>query len=152
VQLAQQALKPLAKRTLREIRRDATMSNFVFVLDTEKRPLTSCTAGVARSLLKAGKAAIYRRYPFTLILSKTVAASPKPLELKLDPGSKVTGIAIKQGNKVIFGAELQHRGHQMVLCRASGSFDIATTNGRVAGISHKYCKPIHKKDGYSYGF
>jgi len=39
-----------------------------------------------------------------------------------------------------------------VLCRASGSFDIATTDGRVAGISHKYCKPIHKKDGYSYGF
>jgi hypothetical protein len=39
-----------------------------------------------------------------------------------------------------------------VLCRASGSFDIATTTGRVAGISYKYCKPIHKKDGYSYGF
>jgi 5-methylcytosine-specific restriction endonuclease McrA len=39
-----------------------------------------------------------------------------------------------------------------VLCRASGSFDIVTTTGRVAGISHKYCRPIHKKDGYSYGF
>lgn len=39
-----------------------------------------------------------------------------------------------------------------VLCRASGSFDISTTDRRVAGISHKYCKPIHKKDGYSYGF
>jgi 5-methylcytosine-specific restriction endonuclease McrA len=39
-----------------------------------------------------------------------------------------------------------------VLCRASGSFDIATTTRRVAGISHKYCNPIHKKDGYSYGF
>jgi len=39
-----------------------------------------------------------------------------------------------------------------VLCRASGSFDIATKTGRVAGISHKYCKPIHKKDGYGYAF
>jgi hypothetical protein len=39
-----------------------------------------------------------------------------------------------------------------ILCRASGSFDIATMKGRVAGISHKYCKSIHKKDGYSYGF
>ncbi|GET38779.1 hypothetical protein MiSe_35380 [Microseira wollei NIES-4236] len=37
-----------------------------------------------------------------------------------------------------------------VLCRASGSFDIATKSGRVAGISHKYCKSIHKKDGYTY--
>ncbi|MEG4447118.1 hypothetical protein QUB47_35775 [Microcoleus sp. AT9_B5] len=39
-----------------------------------------------------------------------------------------------------------------LLCRASGSFDIVTKAGRVAGISHKYCKSIHKKDGYSYGF
>jgi 5-methylcytosine-specific restriction endonuclease McrA len=39
-----------------------------------------------------------------------------------------------------------------VLCRASGSFDIATKTGRVAGISHKYCQLIHQKDGYSYGF
>ncbi len=38
-----------------------------------------------------------------------------------------------------------------VLCRASGSFDISTKTGRVTGISHKYCSPIHKKDGYSYG-
>ena len=37
-----------------------------------------------------------------------------------------------------------------VLCRASGSFDIATQSGRVTGISHKYCQPIHKKDGYAY--
>ena len=39
-----------------------------------------------------------------------------------------------------------------VLCRASGSFDIAIKTGRVAGISHKYCQSIHKKDGYSYAF
>lgn len=37
-----------------------------------------------------------------------------------------------------------------VLCRASGSFDIATPSGRVAGISHKYCKSIQRQDGYSY--
>ena len=39
-----------------------------------------------------------------------------------------------------------------VLCRASGSFDIATKAGRIAGISYKYCLAIHKKDGYSYAF
>lgn len=37
-----------------------------------------------------------------------------------------------------------------VLCRAAGSFDITTTTGRVAGISHKYCSFIHRSDGYSY--
>lgn len=39
-----------------------------------------------------------------------------------------------------------------VLCRAKGSFDIVTKGGRISGISHKYCSPIHKKDGYSYAF
>jgi len=36
-----------------------------------------------------------------------------------------------------------------VLCRASGSFDIATSLGRVAGISYKYCTYVYKKDGYN---
>ena len=39
-----------------------------------------------------------------------------------------------------------------VLCRVSGSFDIVTTVGRVAGIGYKYCSAIYKKDGYSYEF
>ena len=89
------------------------MSNFVFVIDTNHKPLSPCKPGMARSLLKAGKAAVFRRYPFTIILHKAVEANPEPLELKLDPGSKVTGIAIKQGDKIIFGAELQHRGQQI---------------------------------------
>ena len=32
------------------------------------------------------------------------------LPLKLDPGSKTTGIALLKGDKVIWGAELTHRG------------------------------------------
>jgi len=39
-----------------------------------------------------------------------------------------------------------------VLCRASGSFDLATKSGRVAGISYKYCIHMHKKDGYNYAY
>jgi 5-methylcytosine-specific restriction endonuclease McrA len=86
------------------------MSNFVFVLDTNRKPLSPCKPGVARSLLNAGKAAVFKRFPFTIILNKEVEATPEPIELKLDPGSKVTGIALKQGDKIVFGAELTHRG------------------------------------------
>lgn len=90
------------------------MSNFVFVLDTDKRPLDPIHPGIARHLLNAGKAAVFRKYPFTLILKEARPDAPvQSLELKLDPGSKTTGIAIKQGNKIIFGAELQHRGQQI---------------------------------------
>jgi hypothetical protein len=37
-----------------------------------------------------------------------------------------------------------------VLCRASGSFDIQTEQGRVSSISHRYCQPVHRQDGYRY--
>ena len=37
-----------------------------------------------------------------------------------------------------------------VLARASGSFDLRTKGGRQAGISYRYCRPIHRNDGYSY--
>lgn len=84
--------------------------NFVLVLDTNKKPLTPCKASIARKLLNAGKAAVFRRFPFTIILKKEVTATPQPIALKLDPGSKTTGVALVQGDKVLFGAELTHRG------------------------------------------
>jgi hypothetical protein len=37
-----------------------------------------------------------------------------------------------------------------VLARASGSFDLRTKAGRQAGISYRYCRAIHRNDGYSY--
>ena len=37
-----------------------------------------------------------------------------------------------------------------VLVRASGSFDIKTRQGRVQGISHRFCTPLHRSDGYQY--
>ena len=86
------------------------MSNQIFVLDTNLKPLTPCTAGMARSLLNAGKAAVFRQYPFTIILKKEVIANPEPIEIKIDAGSKTTGLALVKDEKVIFGAELSHRG------------------------------------------
>lgn len=86
------------------------MSNFVFVIDTNKKPCDPIHPGEARQMLKRGEAAVFRRYPFTLIL-KTVSTSPtRPIQIKLDPGSKTTGIALTEGDAVIWGAELSHRG------------------------------------------
>ncbi|MDJ0746875.1 MAG: RNA-guided endonuclease IscB [Xenococcaceae cyanobacterium MO_167.B27] len=91
------------------------MSNHVFVLDINKQPLDPCTPGMARSLLKAGKAAVFRQYPFTIILKKEVAKNKdaKSCQLKLDPGSVTAGIAILQENKLIWAAELTHRGQKI---------------------------------------
>ncbi len=86
----------------------------VFVVDTNKTPLAPCHEDRARRLLKSGKAAIYRRFPFTIILKRAVENPQVPdLRVKLDPGSKTTGIAVvdDQSGKVVFAAELSHRGH-----------------------------------------
>lgn len=89
------------------------MSNFIFVLDTNRKPLSPCRPITARKLLKAAKARVFKQYPFTIILNKEVTTTPKPIQLKLDPGSKTTGIALVQENQVVFGAELTHRGQQI---------------------------------------
>lgn len=90
--------------------------SFVFVIDTEKKPLQPCHPAVARRLLRAGKAAVFRRYPFTIILKRKVShPQPSALRLKIDPGSRTTGLAIldEEKAKIVFAAELHHRGHRI---------------------------------------
>jgi len=89
------------------------MCNYVFVLDTNQKPLNPCRPVTARKLLTAGKAAVYRCYPFTIILKKSVQSETKPMELKIDPGSLTTGLALLIGEQVVWGAELEHRGSQI---------------------------------------
>src|SRR5229473_3975437 len=73
----------------------ASPLSFVFLVDTHRQPLSPVHPGRARLLLKAGKAAVLKRYPFTLLLKVAVQAPQvHPLRLKLDPGSRTTGIAI----------------------------------------------------------
>jgi RRXRR protein len=84
--------------------------NFVFVIDANKKPLSPCKPSVARRLLGLGKAAIFRRYPFVIILNKEVTEIPEPIALKIDPGSRITGFALLHGDSVVYGAELTHRG------------------------------------------
>jgi 5-methylcytosine-specific restriction endonuclease McrA len=87
----------------------------VFVLNGNREPLNPVHPAVARMLLRNGQAAVFKRFPFTLILKEVVEQATKPLRLKLDPGSKTTGIALVNDNtgEVVFAAELTHRGQQI---------------------------------------
>ena len=87
---------------------------FVFVLSKDKQPLSPCHQARARKLLKKGRAAVYRKYPFTIILKEEVEpGESQPCRIKIDPGAKTTGIAVLQGDRVIFGAEIEHRGSKI---------------------------------------
>ncbi len=88
----------------------------VFVLDANEHALNPIHPGRARLLLKRGKAAVYRRYPFTIILASAVEQPTlHPLRIKVDPGSHTTGIALVNDptGEVVWAAELTHRGEQI---------------------------------------
>jgi 5-methylcytosine-specific restriction endonuclease McrA len=93
----------------------------VFVLDARKRPLMPCSEKRAKLLLHRGRARVARRYPFTIRLVDVHVedCALQPVRIKLDPGSKTTGMAVVRdegGNKptaVLFLAELAHRGRQI---------------------------------------
>jgi len=86
----------------------------VFVIDKNKQVLMPCHCARARELLNKGKAYIYKYAPFTIRLKYAVEANCQEIEIKLDPGSKATGITLvgnfKRGWRVIWAVNLNHRG------------------------------------------
>jgi 5-methylcytosine-specific restriction endonuclease McrA len=91
------------------------MSNCVFVLDADRVPQTPVHPAVARQMLSAKAAAVFKRFPFT-IMSTTPAAATLPAHqhrLKIDPGSKTTGLALLDGGRVVWAAELTHRSQRI---------------------------------------
>lgn len=86
----------------------------VFVLSNDRQPLDPCHPARARQLLKARKAAVFRRFPFTIVLkNRSTAESETHIHrFKLDPGSKTTGIAVvrETEGQVVWAGELSHRG------------------------------------------
>jgi 5-methylcytosine-specific restriction endonuclease McrA len=90
----------------------------VFVLDKKKKPLMPCHPARARELLREGRAVVHRIAPFTIRLKDRIGGETQPIRVKLDPGSKTTGLAVVReeetdGEKtahVLFQAEIHHRG------------------------------------------
>lgn len=89
----------------------------VFVLDKHKAPLMPCSEKRARLLLDRGRAAVVSVYPFAIRLKDRVGGDIQKVKIKLDPGSKETGIAVVrvsgQKQHVLALMELIHRGRQI---------------------------------------
>ena len=89
----------------------------VLVVDKNKQPLMPCHPARARELLKKGRAAVLRRYPFTIILLDREGGEVQETQFKVDPGAKTSGLALvanfKRGLRCIWAGELTHRGWQV---------------------------------------
>jgi 5-methylcytosine-specific restriction endonuclease McrA len=95
----------------------------VFVLDKQKKPLMPTTPKRARLLLARGRAVVHRVKPFVIRLRDRTQDESALQEgrLKLDPGSKTTGLALVrvehtpegEVHHAVLLAEVQHRGDQV---------------------------------------
>lgn len=101
----------------------------VFVWDRNKRPLMPCSEKRARLLLERGRARIHKMVPFTIrLIDREVAdCDLQELSIKIDPGSKTTGLALVRKSEqvdsqsgeitkaisVLSLIEIVHRGRQI---------------------------------------
>ncbi|ANB02994.1 RNA-guided endonuclease IscB [Ectothiorhodospira sp. BSL-9] len=94
----------------------------VLVLDRRKKPLMPCSEKRARLLLERGRAVVHKMRPFTIRLKdRTAEASTlQPVRIKIDPGSKTTGVTVireddsdPEQQQVLMLMEVEHRGHQI---------------------------------------
>ncbi len=93
-------------------------NSFVFVLSANKTPLMPTTPSRAQDLLKKKKAVVHCLFPFTIRLKYRREGATQPLVLKIDPGSKKTGVALCRVSEdgtlhPLFYLELEHRGSQI---------------------------------------
>ena len=95
-----------------------------FVLGKSGEALMPCHPARARQLLRDGRAVVHRRLPFVIRLKDRKDGVVQPVRVKLDPGSRTTGIALvreaetvdtqtgecRRSVQVLWLAELEHRG------------------------------------------
>ena len=96
------------------------MTTMVFVLDRHHKPLMPCHPARARRLLGKGRARIHKLYPFTIRLvdRELKDSTVQPVVLKLDPGSKETGMALVREDETkthhaLYFVNLKHRGSEI---------------------------------------
>ena len=123
----------------------------VLVIDTNLKQLDPVHPGEARVLLDQGKAAIYRKFPFVIVMKEEIKAEPTKLRLKIDPGSKTTGMAIvnDETGEVVSAIELEHHGEQVKKSLKSRSDSRRGRRSRKK--RHRRCKyawfiGLHKND------
>ncbi len=81
----------------------------VFVLSKEGKPLMPTTPRRARVWLKAKRARVMRRDPFTIRLRFDTQEHVQPAKVGVDTGSKDVGIAAIANGEVVFQAEVHLR-------------------------------------------
>lgn len=130
----------------------------VFVLDRQKHPLMPTTPKRARLLLARGRAVVHRIHPFVIRLKDRRAENSalQDIALKIDPGSKTTGIALArieqcdsgEVHHAVYLSEISHRGEQV----HSNKFTQAQARRRRRSANLRYRPPRFLNRGIREGW
>lgn len=85
------------------------MRSYVYVQNMHGEPLMPCSPRKARLLLKAGKARVVMRTPFTIRLLYGSAGYKQPVTLGVDAGSRHVGMSASTERHELYAAEMQPR-------------------------------------------
>lgn len=110
----------------------------VYVINKNDKPLMPCSPAKARRLLKAKKAIVSKRTPFTIKLLYGSSGYKQEVTLGIDAGSKVIGLSAVTEKKeyFIFGR------------RTNGGFDVRDLSGnkiKNGNVNIKYLRLISKR-------
>lgn len=82
---------------------------FVYVINRDGKPLMPCRPAKARKLLRAGKAKVVKRTPFTIQLLWDCESHLQLIVAGMDTGSKTIGCAVIANNHVMYQSEIEPR-------------------------------------------
>ena len=81
----------------------------VFVLNMRGKPLMPCSPAKARHMLKADKAFVVRRTPFTIKLTIATGETKQDVTLGVDAGARHVGISATTEKEEVFASEVALR-------------------------------------------
>ena len=85
------------------------MKFYVYVVNKNGKPLMPTSPAKARRLLKAGKAKVIKRTPFTIQLIYGSTGYKQPITLGVDTGYKHVGLSAVSDNKELLSSEVKLR-------------------------------------------
>ena len=83
----------------------------VFVVNLDGSPLMPCTPAKAKKLLKAKKAKVSKRKPFTIQLLWECENQVQDVVIGIDKGSSITGYCAVANDEILISGYVRHRSH-----------------------------------------
>ena len=118
---------------------------YVYVLNKHGEPLMPCSPRKARILLKAKKATVKKRTPFTIQLIHASTGYKQPITLGVDAGSKHVGLSASTESSELYAEEMKPRNDVVDLLSARRELRRGRRNRKTRYRARRFNNRVHSK-------